>query len=857
MFRFLLVIVLLTIFHCNAQPFSNVVSLDGQNDFIEIPNAFNTQFQSNVTIEAWVKPCAIDGHRMILTKFWCGNNGNQFYFTILDGKLRWAWDNTGCNDGANFYETGIVVQANVWQHVAIKHTPTGVTIYYNGSPIPGTLIQGSYANMLLSNEPLRIGVYKTITGNWFGSYFGLMDEVRIWDAALSDALILSRYNAPLVGNEPNLEGYYNMDISGVGNGITVPNIATNNGNTVDGVTIGTASGPFFFNQTTGTFNQFLGNDTTLCQGDSILLDASLIVGTYLWQDGSSDSVQWVNQPGNYYVTVTKNCEVYTDTIQVDYFPLVTVDFGVDTTLCGNETLNLDATFINANYAWQDGSNAPTFNVNSAGWHWVVVEANGCFGGDSILISYLPAADVNLGPDTSACLGTNILLNANTGATSYLWNNGSTNTTLNVNQSGVYFVETAGYCGSSYDTIQVNFIAAPIVNLGNDTLLCANETYLINAPNINGATGYLWQDGSTGASFLANQTGNYSLAVSIDGCTGVGSIQVNYSSLFLDLGPTDTTLCFPATLNLDLTQGNASYLWQDGTTNSTYTISENGMYYVTISDNTCSLSDTIQVELNKVNSSFSFSTQSECGLGRVICQNLSAVNMGTINQLEWYIDGERITSVNSPLFNFEVSGNYAIQLKAYSTFGCFADTTITIPVVAYPVPLANFQTSTNEAAENDPVQFINLSYNADTYQWLFSDGFVSVEKSLSHTFETPGFFQIDLYVSNEWCHDTVVKFVTVKTPIRYYIPNAFTPDGNALNQLFSPIFQSGFDPYDFQLTIYNQWGEVLFITHNATIGWDGTYNNSLVKNGVYLWKVKFLDTEHNERIIEYGTVTVVR
>ena len=855
--RLLFVLVVFTVLHCNAQPFSNVVSLDGQNDYIEIPNSFNTQFQSNVTIEAWIKPCAINGHRMIVTKFWCVNNGNQFYFTILDGKLRWAWDNTGCNDGANFYESAPVVQANVWQHVAIKHTPTGITLYHNGLPIPGSLIQGSYSTMLSSNEPLRIGVYKSITGSWFGSYLGLMDEVRIWDAALSDADILNRYNAPLIGNEADLEGYYDMNISGSGSGITVPNGATINGTSVDGVSIGTANTPLFFNQTTSTFNQFLGNDTTLCPGDSLLLDASMIDGTYLWQDSSTDSVFTVHQPGIYHVTISKNCEVFIDTIQVNYFPIVAINLGPDTTLCGNETLLLDATFQNGNYTWHDGSNSPTFNVVSAGLHWVEVNANGCLGGDSIVISYLPSPVVDLGNDTSDCQGNTIVLDATSGATTYLWNNGSTNPTLAVNQSGTYFVETSGFCGNSFDTVQVNFVNAPVIDLGNDTLLCPNETYLLNAPIINGATAYTWQDGSTNTSFLVTQPGNYALTVNIGGCSGQGNIQVNYSSLLLNLGPNDTTLCYPATMSYNLSQANATYLWQDGSINPTYNVADSGTYYVTISDNACSLSDTIHVNMNKIISSFTYTTQSACGKGTVFCENLSTVNFGAINKIIWNADGLKMNNVNNPQFNFDVSGNYTIQLTAYSNSGCAKDTSIIVPVVAYPKPIADFQMSTSVASESDPIQFVNLSYNATSFDWLFSDGFTSTDKSLSHSFETPGLYQISLMAMNDWCSDSIVKFLTVKSPLRYYIPNAFTPDGNQLNQLFSPIFYSGFDPYDFELTIYDQWGEVLFITYNASVGWDGTYHQTLVKNGVYLWKVRFFDTELNEKVIEYGTVTVVR
>lgn len=704
--------------HGYSQPFNNVALLSGQNDFIEIPNNFASSFSNEITIEAWVKPCLINGHRMILTKFYCPNNNNQFYFTILDGKLRWAWDNTGCADGANFYETGVIIQANVWQHIAVRHTNNGVTIFLDGLPVAGTLIQGSYSSMLFGNEPLRIGIYRTITNNWFGSYNGLMDEVRIWDYPVSNADILSRYQAPLTGNEAGLAGYYNMDITGSGAGTIVPNTAISAPTgTIDGVAIGTSNSPAFLNASGATANIIFGNDTTLCIGESLLLDASIFTGAYLWQDGSTDSSFTVTQPGLYYVSVTNSCEFYMDSIQVNYEP------------------------------------------------------------------------------------------------------------------------------------------APVVDFGNDTLLCQNATLLLSTSATPGASGHIWQDSSLNSTFLVNQPGIYSVFVDVAGCAGYGEIEVNYSNLYLELGPADSVICDNKTVSYDVSQPGASYLWQDGFTGSSYTIIDTGLYYVTISDAACQISDSINILINEVQADFSFIAIPQCGTTPVEYKDLSTLNFGIITNLIWFVDGKQLLFGSNPIQYVKSSRNQSVKLIATSNYNCKDDITIDVPVEVYAVPVVNFNINNLSPIPEEQILFVNSSANTDTYLWTFSDGYSTDSISPYHSFGEEGSYKVELTGFNSLCSNTIYKYITIKPPLRYYIPNAFTPDNNSFNQIFSPVFSTGFDPYQFELTIYNRWGEIVFYSQNSNGGWNGKYANSLVQSGVYMWKVDFIDTDINERVTDFGTVTV--
>lgn len=131
----------------------------------------------------------------------------------------------------------------------------------------------------------------------------------------------------------------------------------------------------------------LGNDTTLCVGQSLVLDATQFNATYNWQDGSTSSVFSVSTPGTYWVSITPCSGLsYSDTIVVNYNGL-NLDLGNDTTLCVGETLDLNVYFSGAIYSWQNGSPDSAFTIANSGLYWVDRTVNNCTSRDSILINF--------------------------------------------------------------------------------------------------------------------------------------------------------------------------------------------------------------------------------------------------------------------------------------------------------------------------------------------------------------------------------------------------------------------------------------------------------------------------------------
>ncbi|NCU77454.1 MAG: hypothetical protein EBV59_11065, partial [Synechococcaceae bacterium WB7_1C_051] len=141
------------------------------------------------------------------------------------------------------------------------------------------------------------------------------------------------------------------------------------------------------------------------------------------------------------------------------------------------------------------------------------------------------------------------------------------------------------------------------------------------------------------------------------------------------------------------------------------------------------------------------------------------------------------------------------------------------------PTAEFSSNVAVFTESSQsVDFTNTSIGGVTYIWNFGDGEFSTEFSPTHFFlGTQSGAEITLTASTAFgCSDSTKLSIGAQVGGLYYIPNAFTPDGDPFNPQFKPLFPVGFDIYNYNMLIYNRWGEVVFETNNVEVGWDGSY-----------------------------------
>ena len=260
----------------------------------------------------------------------------------------------------------------------------------------------------------------------------------------------------------------------------------------------------------------LGNDTSLCAGSYKLLDAGGSFSSYLWNTGQTSEQIAAAQAGTYSVAATaaNGCVSY-DTLKVDaVHPLPQFSLGpeADTTICNNQPMVYSFPDNGDQYLWSDGATAHYRMIDAAGVYGLTVTSPyGCSVNHSITVSVKKAPVVDLGRDTTLCMGSDLLLNAAVAGGQYSWQDGSAAPRYKVMQSGIYFVKvTADGCAAA-DSITVAYIGTPKFYLGQDTALCEGESFSLN-PATTYSGNYLWQDGSTQNYFIVKDTGTYALRV---------------------------------------------------------------------------------------------------------------------------------------------------------------------------------------------------------------------------------------------------------------------------------------------------------------------------------------------------------
>lgn len=228
--------------------------------------------------------------------------------------------------------------------------------------------------------------------------------------------------------------------------------------------------------------------------------------------------------------------------------------------------------------------------------------------------------------------------------------------------------------------------------------------------------------------------------------------------------------------------------------------------------------------------------------------------------------------NTEIFNGEMPfshtyqnpGIYSVTITLTTQDGCIYGNSYTNLVYVYDDPVANFVVNPDNVSMFEPV--VNLidqsSSDVTVWNWTIYNGTPANStnqnvNNVSYPVDSPGTYPITLYVENAFgCSDSIQKDVTIISDILLYAPNTFTPDGDEFNQHWS-IFISGIDIYDFDLFIYNRWGEIVWESHDPNAGWDGTYNGKIVPDGTYTWTMRVADQFNDDRYTFNGHVLIIR
>lgn len=225
-----------------------------------------------------------------------------------------------------------------------------------------------------------------------------------------------------------------------------------------------------------------------------------------------------------------------------------------------------------------------------------------------------------------------------------------------------------------------------------------------------------------------------------------------------------------------------------------------------------------------------------------------------NFYSWNFGDGNTSALEFPSNLYNLPGTYTVTFIAENIFQC-KDTT-QLHILVNPRPIASFTISPFECTYPATVDFINNSSGAISYSWNFGDGngFSSTVQNPSMTYENPNQYPITLISSNIFgCLDTTFNTVIVCPLFTFYLPSAFSPNGDLMNDEF---FGEGLGIKDFQMDIFDRWGNLVFHTDEIKNHWDGTYKGRMVQEDVYVYKINLTDIFFSPH--KYiGKITVVR
>ena len=413
--------------------------------------------------------------------------------------------------------------------------------------------------------------------------------------------------------------------------------------------------------------------------------------------------------------------------------------------------------------------------------------------------------------------------------------------------GIYTVSLTVTDGeaSTTTTQEIAICAAPEVNLGNDTTLAYGETLTLTAGGLADGNTYRWQDGSTANTFAVSEPGKYWVdAICSEGCVASDTIYVDYDQVIVsDLK--DTTLCAGESVRFDVTQQGATYEWQDGSTSSTFTATEAGIYWVDITNafGNRTERDSATVTYRSYETPL-VSDTSLCG-GSVTL--VAGGGTEVASRFRWYDseDSDTPLAENDGTFTTPDLAETTTYYVALTDGVCEgARVPVTVSVTA---PEARISPAQAVVQYGESVQL--QGSGGVTYQWSPSAG-LDNDTIATPTATPEDNITYTLTVTTEdGCQDSVSVPVIVRRELT--VPNAITPDDDGVNDTW--IIENLERYPGNHVRIFNRAGSLLFATNDYDQSWHGTYQGQALPQDTYFYVINRNDGENPQR----GTISIIR
>jgi len=600
-----------------------------------------------------------------------------------------------------------------------------------------------------------------------------------------------------------------------------------------------------------------GVNQTICTGDSVTLTANNISGGVIsWDNNVNDNIVFTPlDTMTYMITSVLNGCFNTDSVSVNVNPVPLIEAGVNQTICNGDQVVLTANNTNGGIISWDNNviDNIAFTPLDSILYTVTSVLNGCSNTDSVSVNVEPIPVIEAGVNQTICSGGIVTLTANNISGGVIsWNNNVINSIAFTPLNTMTYTVTSVLNGCmNTDSVSVNVNPLPLINAGEDQSICSGDSVTLTAINTSGGIISWDNDVNDNVVFNPLTTIVYTVISVVNGCSNSDSVQVLINPIpIVDAGQ-NQVICSGDPVVLvanNISEGVIS--WDND-------VNDNVVFYpVTTSDyivtsvlNDCSISDTIEIQVNILPLVDAGSDQVVC-VGDQVILVANNLNGGLISWDSGVNDSIMFVPLNTFIYTVTVSLN-----------GCSATDDVLVTVNEFPSAEFTFSPVV-PTVEGTQVHFAPLFVNSNyQFQWNFGNGLYSTIEN--PTTEYPELlnvsYEIELIVIDaNGCSDTITNVVEVADVLNYFVPNAFTPDADQINTTFQPVFTSGFYPQDYHLVIFNRWGEIIFESFNNNLGWDGTYiNGTPVQDGVYVYLIEFGELLTDKRNKLYGHVTVIK
>ncbi|MCK5782796.1 MAG: gliding motility-associated C-terminal domain-containing protein, partial [Flavobacteriales bacterium] len=673
-------------------------------------------------------------------------------------------------------------------------------------------------------------------------------------ASASPTSICSGQSSTLTASGANT---YNWSTSGTGTSINVsPTGSTTY--TVTGTSTAGCTNTASVSVTVNPSPTVTVNNPSICAGQSATLTATG-AAVYSWSTGGTGTSINVSPTGTTTYTVTgTNAVGCTSTasgvVTVNPLPNVSITAS-PTSVCPGNTSSLTASGAST-YSWSTGGTGTSINVNpinSTTYTVTGTSTAGCTNTANVNVTVLPGPIVTT-TGATICEGQTANITAS-GATNYSWDNSMTGSSINVSPTStttytVSGTDGSGCTGIATAIVTVNPLPTIIVT---DQSICEGQSATLSA---SGASTYSWSNGATGSSINVSPSSTITYTVSgtdVNSCENTADVTltVNPSPVITIVTTPDYCDSGNGTAIATASGATAPYQYNWNTIPAQNTDIANsltaGNYTVTITDdNGCSNTATATVEAQ---AGFSLSSSSEpehCGQmdgsAQVIVSN--AVNPLTYT---WShnasLNSTDATALSSGTYTVTVSDGECTRIED-------------ILVSSMNGPIAGFILNPTVISLEDPVlNVIDASTGASTWFYDFDDGSTSTLQNTTHTYNNEGEYIIMQVVTDNFgCTDTAWQSIIVNESFTFFIPNAFSPNGDGKNDLFHP-YGIGIDGDTWVMRIYDRWGHTVFYTTDINQPWDGNYDGDVNKTsqGVYSYHIMFKTSSGKDKEF-FGRVT---